>query len=111
MLRREPVYVPRTMIILKPRPAFLEWANRHTPGGLGPISEGEEEELGVAYLLPEFLDAADAREEIRGQAKRILKYHLGLYVEDKKAWPKRLDIAQLETFFELEFQADVVDLT
>jgi len=41
----------------------------------------------------------------------VLKRHLELYVEDKKTRPKRLDMAQLETFFELEFQADVVDLT
>ena len=111
MLRREPVYVPRTMMILKPRSTFLEWANRHTTGGLEPMAGDEEGETGIAYLLPEFLDAEAARESIRKQAKRILEYHLGLYVEDKKAWPRQLDMAQLETLFELEFLVDVVDLT
>lgn len=110
MWSREPKHVPRTAAILRPRPAFIDWVNRHARDGL-QLPENEEEEQGVIYLLPELNDAAGARNVIRKQARRILKYHLWLYVTDKKVWPKRLDMAQLEAFFSVEYLEDVVDLT
>jgi len=110
MLGREPDYIPRTPVIFRPTRAFIAWVNDYEKARGEPDLPLADDASGIVYLLPDHLSPEAARDYIRKRAKRILKYYLSLYIEDRRAWPKRLDMNQLETFFALEYWSDVLDL-
>ena len=93
-------------IVLRPKPAFLEWAQS--------VIAAEENAEGamepVVVLAPSLLRRADVTLWIEQNHREILTRQLAVWTEDAARWPAELSFDALRAWFDIEIAAGVDDL-
>jgi hypothetical protein len=102
---REIGYANRSLLLLRPRPAMINWVQGCDPES--PVSDEEVARATEAILIPAFEVVADAWGWLHENADALFEVALGSWYGDRGLWPRRRDWATLQEWFDLEI-VDVV---
>jgi hypothetical protein len=97
--------VNRTLIIIKPKTPYLEWANR-TAQSYETLDELRKSSRAVLVSSNAFRDKEKYLEENYG---RLFELELDAWVSERKLWPKQIDFQVFNQWFDVEFYALVID--
>jgi len=95
-----------TAVVLRPKPAFLEWVRSVRP----PDEEVEGAMDSVVVLAPELPRQAQLTSWVEQHHEEIFARQLGVWTEDESRWPEELSFEALCAWFDIEMAAGVDDL-
>ena len=95
-----------TAVVLRPKPAFLEWVRSVRP----PDEDVEGAMDSVVVLAPELPRQAQLTSWVEQHHEEIFARQLGVWTEDESRWPEELSFEALCAWFDIEMAAGVDDL-
>ena len=110
-LQRISVYelVNRSMIIVKPKKPFLDWANG-VDDDHNDFTVKEMEDDCAVFLIKDFEEDREQEEILRKHHKIIFEAELGGWCTDESMWPTKRDFKTFKQWFRVEFHSMVFDL-
>lgn len=101
--------INRSLIILKPKQPFLNWARSLDDEDKSFTLEDLREDS-TAYLLPEVWDFDEQETLLASCYDFLFQEELEGWWRDETAWPKERNIKMFLDWFEVEFHSLVFDL-
>lgn len=99
--------INRSLLILKPKQPFLDWASSLDEEGKRFTRE-EMVQDSIAYLIPELWEDADQKEFLKSGYDILFDEQLSGWWTDEAAWPKERSLKMFQEWFELEFSQSSV---
>lgn len=101
--------INRSLVILKHKQPFLEWA-RTLDENDRDLSLQELDDDSTAYLIPEIWQDSDQQGLLESCYDILFEEQLGGWWTDEAAWPQKRDLKMFLDWFEVEFHSLVFDL-
>ena len=101
--------INRSLIILKTKQPFLDWARSLDDESKDLTLESLNEES-TAYLIPEILEDSDQEEFLKTGYDILFAEKLAGWWTDEAVWPQPRDLKMFLNWFEIEFHSLVFDL-
>jgi hypothetical protein len=101
--------INRSLVILKPKQPFLDWARTLDDEDKNLTLEQLAEDS-TAYLIPELWQESDQRSLLESHYDVFFEEQLSGWWTDEAAWPKKRDLNMFLDWFEVEFHSLVFDL-
>jgi hypothetical protein len=101
--------INRSLLILKPKQPFLDWAHSLDAEGKHFTLEQWTEDS-TAYLVPELWEDADQEELLESSYDILFEEQLAGWWTDEAAWPKARNLKMFLEWFDVEFHSLVFDL-
>ncbi len=101
--------INRSLLILKPKHPFLEWAQTLDDGDKD-FTLAELAEDSTAYLVPELWEDSDQNALLESSYNILFEEQLQGWWTDEAAWPKERNLKMFLDWFEVEFHSLVFDL-
>jgi hypothetical protein len=98
--------INRSVLIVRPKQPFLNWAEGLDDSGLLPDVGGEQ----TVYLIPEFDGNEDAQAIIEKVYLEVFENELWGWHTDESAWPANRDFETFREWFTIELHSVVEDL-
>lgn len=102
----DPLVLNRSVVIVKPRQPYRDWAAGLAESGLLPDDEGEC----TIYLIPDFANDEDAWEILEEVYDEIFNKELWSWHTDPAAWPLNRTFSMFRDWFHVGFHSVVEDL-
>jgi hypothetical protein len=102
-------FVNRTVVVLRARPPYVEWANA-VANGEERVELDEARSAGSAFLVPPIEHDEDAQGFVERHARALFEHELAMWMDDPATWPARRDGETFHDWFDLEVHEIVVDL-
>jgi hypothetical protein len=103
-------FVERSVAIIKPKQAFLEWVNS-TFDDLPHKLQLEDLQIDCnSYLIPEVEEIEDGINFIDDKFADLFIMELSSWSEDQNLWPKHLTLKMFWEWFDVEVYPTTVDL-
>ncbi len=100
----------RSVVIMKPRRPYLEWAKTDDAEGLAEsVIENMRNEPQVC-LLPEYEDPRSQRAVLDEYWPALFEAMLGCWLTDEALWPKNRTRTMFDEWFEIQMCSLVQDL-
>ena len=98
--------INRSVLMVRPKQPFLDWAAGLDDSGVLPEVDGER----TVYLIPSFEMDEEAWEMMEEIYPLVFENELFGWHTDESAWPKDRDFAMFRDWFSIEFHSVVEDL-
>jgi hypothetical protein len=98
--------INRSVLIVRPKQPFLDWAEGLDDSGLLPDVDEEQ----TVYLIPEFGDDDDAQAILEKVYREVFENELWEWHTDESAWPAKRDLETFREWFTIELHSVVEDL-
>ena len=98
--------INRSVVMVRPKQPFLDWAAGLDDSGVLPEVDGEQ----TVYLIPSFEMEEEAWEMIEEIFPVVFENELLGWHLDESAWPPQRDFAMFQQWFSIEFHSIVEDL-
>ncbi len=102
--------VNRGVIIVKPKPPFVDWVNSADDDGVVITLEEVCQDC-TAYLTPEIEDDNELREFLEQDYPLLFEQELVDWNQDEGTWPIKRDFDTFLEWFDVEFHSVVLDLS
>ena len=96
----------RSVVIVRPKQPYLDWAASLDDSGLAPNPQGEQ----TVYLIPSYVDDQHAWEIVEEVYSDIFENELWSWHIDEEAWPQGRGFEMFKQWFDVEFHSVVEDL-
>lgn len=96
----------RSVMIVRPGPAFITWTMSLDDSGLAPDPKGEQ----TVYLVPEFEDDEEAERVLAMTYRTVFENELVGWHTDESDWPEELTLDLFKRWFVVEMHSVVEDL-
>ena len=96
----------RSLVIVRPKQPYLEWADSVNDGGSPPTADGEQ----TGYLLPSNDTDADGSQTIEQCYEGLFESELADWHTHEEHWPVNRTFAMFQEWFSVEWHSIVVDL-
>ena len=96
----------RSVVIVRPKQPYLDWANSVNDGGLPPQVDGEQ----TSYLLPSNEDDHDGSLTIEQCFEGLFESELANWHQLEEDWPGDRTYAMFQQWFTVEWHSVVIDL-
>jgi hypothetical protein len=100
--------VNRSLIIIRPKQPFLDWAQ--TLDGDKSFTLEQLSEDSTAYLIREIYDYADEEELLESSYDILFEKQLAAWWTNEAAWPEARSLKMFLEWFEVEFHSLLFDL-
>ena len=101
--------INRSLLILKPRQPFLDWAQTLNDRDKD-LTLAELAEDSTAYLVPELWEDSDQNALLESSYDILFEEQLEGWWTDEAAWPRERNLKMFLDWFEVEFHSLVFDL-
>jgi hypothetical protein len=101
--------INRSLVMLKPKQAFLDWA-RKLDDEDKDLSLEELAEDSTGYLIPELWQDSDQQSLLESCYDVLFEEQLAGWWTDETAWPEKRNLKMFLDWFEVEFHSLVCDL-
>jgi hypothetical protein len=98
--------INRSVLIVRPRQPFLDWAAGLNGSDRVPDVHGEQ----TIYLIPLYATEEHAWEIVKYVYPEVFENELWAWHTNESAWPQRRSLATFKKWFSVEFHSVVVDL-
>ena len=85
-------FVERSVVVIKPKKAFLDWVNTVFTEIPKPLNLDELQIDCNSYLIPEVEEIEDGINFIDDKFEDLFELELSSWTEDKSLWPKNLNL-------------------
>lgn len=102
--------INRTIIILAPKPDFLDWLNDVDPDDQALTLEDLREDNEV-FLIPQFNDNTDSEKWVETRWEFLFEHMLLGWVEDESLWPQNRTLDMFKEWFDIEVHTMAWDLS
>lgn len=102
--------INRTVIILAPKPDFLDWLNDVDPDDQALTLEDLREDNEV-FLIPQFNDNTDSEKWVETRWEFLFEHMLLGWVEDESLWPQNRTLDMFKEWFDIEVHTMAWDLS
>ncbi len=102
--------IDRITAIVKPKSAFLDWLKTYSEEYYEFTIEDLTNDC-TALLIPVVESPEEAQDYIESMHQTITRNELDLLDIDQTSWPKTIDQALFDDWFEIEFHSMVFDTT
>ena len=100
----------RSVIIVRPKRPYLEWAKRDDSGGVAEaVFETLRSDPNV-YLLPEYNGPVGQQEVLEDFWPALFEAMLNGWNKDEAYWPKDRNFQMFQAWFEIQIGSGVEDL-
>jgi hypothetical protein len=99
--------VNRTLVFIRPRNPYADWANSVDDAGPRYILD---EHPGTAYLLPDNLDMEELNQFVRDNYRALFEDELDSWCSDPSRWPEDRSQKRFQEWFEVGVADLVYDL-
>jgi hypothetical protein len=99
--------VNRTVLVLRPKTPYVEWANGFEGPSLAPEEYGR---MTSVFLVPELDTDEDAAAYVRDNYQTLFEHELEAWMRDEHTWPDDRSWDVFRAWFEVEIYTTVVDL-
>lgn len=96
----------RSVVILRPKQPYLDWAESLNDGGTVPTVDGEK----TVHLLPVNESDDDGSQTIEQCFEGLFESELAAWHEIEADWPQNRTYAMFQEWFSVEWHSLVVDL-
>ena len=96
----------RSVLIVRPKQPYLDWAPGLDDSGLLPDADGEK----TIYLLPDFENDEEGWEYVKEFHAEVFERELDGWHTDESAWPPNRDFTMFQEWFDIEIHSAVEDL-
>lgn len=96
----------RSVLIVRPRPPYLDWAAEVDDTPDRPDPEDER----TIYLIPSFESDEEAQQILEQVYETVFELELLAWDTDESAWPENRDFATFQEWFDVELHSLVEDL-
>jgi hypothetical protein len=103
-------FVSRAVVVVRAKPPYVDWANGLRPADAERVTLANARVGGSAFLVPSFQHDEDAQAFLERHATAMFEHELGMWIDDRAAWPPRRDAATFHEWFDVELHEIVVDL-
>jgi len=100
--------IDRSLIVVKPKQPFLDWAQ--TVDYQEGLTLEQVREDATAYLIPEPWDKDEQAEILKWCYEFIFEAELESWYTDPDLWPQHRDLETFREWFDVEFHSLVFDL-
>jgi hypothetical protein len=101
--------VNRSVLIVKPKLPYIEWANSLDDDGPKLNIEKPFDEYTI-YLVDEVAYRIDVEKVLKRHYAKIFEYELYSWHIDEADWPQQRDLRTFRKWFSLESHSEVIDL-
>ncbi len=101
--------VNRSVILVKPKLPYIEWANSLDDDGPKLDIEKPYDEYTI-YLVDEIGYKGDIENVIKKQYAKIFEYELFSWHTSEEDWPQKRNLLTFRKWFSVEAHSDVIDL-
>lgn len=102
--------INRSLIILKPKEPFLDWARTLNDDEVKDLTLKQLAEDSIAYLIPELWQDSDQQSLLKSYYDVFFEEQLAGWCTDETVWPKKRNLRMFLDWFEVEFHSLVFDL-
>src|SRR4051794_40714738 len=102
--------INRSLIIVKPKQPFFEWARARFDDESQDLTLEELVKDSTAYLIPEIWHDSDEQEFIETYYDILFEEQLEEWSLDQTLWPQNRDLNLFLEWFVVEFHSLVIDL-
>ncbi len=104
--------INRSVVIVRPKSAFIEWLGQVEQALGDELSRPNLEEEGTAYLIPDetINDAAQAVRYIEARWRDLFEHFLIGWVVEESLWPQKRSLKMFREWFECIYAGMVWDL-
>lgn len=99
----------RTVVLLVPREAFLEWLNDADPTD-EPLTMEDLRDDSNVFLIPQFSDDMDSMKWIEKRWNVLFEHMLLEWMVDETMWPENITLEMFREWFEVEIHTMAWDL-
>jgi len=99
--------VNRSLVVIKPKQPYVEWANSFMDDDEAQITFHRDCN---AYLIDEIDEDGDEERIVKKVYRRIFEEELHAWMTDENVWPKKRDYPTFRAWFDVEFHSLVFDL-
>lgn len=104
-------YINRMVVVVRPKPAFVEWANALPDMGDMKFTVKELNEDCSVFLIPDFPDDRKATNYIKKMCDDIFSRELESICTLEDWWPQKRNWKMFREWFEIEIHSSVLDMT
>jgi hypothetical protein len=101
--------VNRSLLIVKAKQPFVDWANSHGDK-INDMTIERMNEDDTVYLVRDYFDNAEKEEIITKYYEDIFEDKLNGWMTDQSTWPKQRDYRTFREWFDVEFHSMVIDM-
>ena len=101
--------VNRSMIIVRPKKPFLDWANG-VDDEHNDFTQKEMEDDCAVFLIQDYEEDREKEEILKKHYTEIFEAELGGWCTDESMWPVKRDYKTFKQWFRLEFHSVVFDM-
>ncbi len=100
--------VNRSVVILRPKQPYRDWANSFSDGPRFVEEPGGES--GTAFLVPELSTIEGIQEFVVANSEFMFEHELDAWQEAPETWPRNRSFTILQEWFEIHIHSLVIDL-
>ncbi len=104
-------FVERSVVVIKPKKAFLDWVNTVFTEIPKPLNLDELQIDCNSYLIPEVEEIEDGINFIDDKFEDLFELELSSWTEDKSLWPKNLNLKMFWEWFDVQISPTTIDLS
>ena len=101
--------VNRSLIIVKPRKPFLDWANS-IDDDHNDFTKKEMEDDCAVFLMQDYEEDIEKEEILQKHYRTLFEAELGGWCIDESMWPKNRGYETFKQWFKVEFHSMIFDL-
>ena len=101
--------INRTALVVRPKPALIEWANEVFPEQPLDPADMDQHDEGDIFLLPDFDSVELVLQHLQANVEDLLGVLLEGWSVDERDWPAPLDWALFERFYHYHIETAVTD--
>ena len=101
--------VNRSVIIVRPKLPYIEWANSFDDDGPKLNSDEPFSEYTI-YLVDDVVYQSDFEKVLKKYYKEIFEYELFSWHTEEDDWPQQRDMQSFRKWFSVESHSEIIDL-
>ena len=104
----EPDFLPRSMVVLRPREPYVQWAKTVEPDY--SLDKARRDDV-LALMIPmQYGTAENSEEFIEANWQSFFGQMLAQIEPDRKRWPRQLSFAMMHEWFDVELCQAIIDI-
>jgi hypothetical protein len=100
--------VNRSVVILRPKQPYRDWANSFSDGPRFVEEPGGES--GTAFLVPEFATLEEIQGFVVANSEFMFEHELDAWQDAPETWPRDRSFTALQDWFDVQIHSLVIDL-
>ena len=102
--------INRSLMLVRCKQPFVDWLHQVDPEAMADVTQELVNADGDVFLIPEKMDAHDAKHWFDNRWQMLFDHMLGAWVVDESKWPIERSSSLFHEWFAVEYRSMIWDL-